>query len=192
MTEKTGSGIEQDEKGSHATPTSVVETPPVVDAHSGTGTPTGEGDEHSRKKLRSAEAVNGTSSSPAPTYASGGLELAVWRRKSVRGSAGAAAAATGLSEAVISCPVCGQKVRADLCGRHLDTDCTGMSTAGTPLLDRSEGGGSKKEGDGGSEKEQEEVGATDRAAAKAKREKEASETAGGLTALRAELTCPVW
>ena len=116
----------------------------------------------------------------------------MWQRKSVRGSAGAAAAAAGLSEAVISCPVCGQKVRADLCSRHLDTDCAGMSPADPPLLGTSAGGGIKKEGDGGSEKREEGVEATDRVAAEAKREKEASEAAGGLTALGAELTCPVW
>lgn len=133
-------------------PTPAVVSPPVVDALSGTGSPTGEGNQHSRKKARSAGAVSGTSSSPAPTSASGGLKLAVSGRKSVRGSAGGAAAAAGLSETVISCPVCGQKVRADLCSRHLDTDCAGMSPANPPLLDKSEGGASEKEGEGGSEK----------------------------------------
>lgn len=201
--QKGSAGLEPEGAGGHSTATSAGNPSPTIDALGGIGTPTGGGSENYRKKARSAGAVSGASSSPGSTPASGadvsGLNFAAPCRKSARGSTGGVA---GSSDALVSCPVCRKKVRADLCSRHLDTDCAGMSSADDPVLESSEEGSENKErvgGEGGkgaggrgAEKGEGEGGASGRAAAEAKREKEASETAGGLTALGAELTCPVW
>lgn len=128
--------------------------------------------------------------SPARAAASAIKPATSRRRKNARGAPGrkgpAAPTATGAAdkdaEALIPCPVCGEHVRADLCSRHLDTDCAGATPAadgkgaGAVGDDGEEGAGGKGSGGG----------------AGAKKKDGGSEAQGGLNALAAELTCPVW
>lgn len=109
-------------------------------------------------------------------------------RSGRKGAAGATAAAE--EKAMTNCPVCGQSIQADLCSWHLDHECAGVSpalAAASSVCDgKSTGGGSgsTREADGG-----EGGGGSEEAA----RKKDAgNEATGGLSALAAELTCPIW
>lgn len=91
------------------------------------------------------------------------------------------------------CPVCGQKVQADLCSWHLDHECAGVhpapAAAASPVREgKSTGGlgGDKREAP-----EEEAGGGSDEAAAR-KKDAGREATKGGLNALAAELTCPIW
>lgn len=79
--------------------------------------------------------------------------------------------------------MCGKHVRADLCSLHLDTDCSGVSHP-SPAGDKDKTAGviETRKGLNISSKDAkaEEEGGTDAA------------RAGGLEALAAELTCPIW
>lgn len=108
-------------------------------------------------------------------------------RKGRKGSARAAAAAE--AKAMTTCPVCGKNVQADLCSWHLDNDCAGVNPApavSSVCEDKSTGGvGGIERGAGGEE--------GGRGSEDAAPKKDAgSEATGGLDALAAELTCPVW
>lgn len=86
-----------------------------------------------------------------------------------------------------SCPVCGQQVKADLCSLHLDTDCAGVMSSSPPPLNVETSSSIIKD------KEKVEGGASCSSSPPEVRNKEKeSETAGGMSALAAELTCPVW
>lgn len=120
------------------------------------------------------------------------------RRGSKRGAGNAVGSSTAVvASPMTSCPVCGERVRADLCSHHLDTQCTGISADAVGHAGR-EGSGQEVEetkttasssasatsnGNGGAGKA---VGQGDGTKG------ENSEAAGGMTALAAELTCPVW
>lgn len=104
----------------------------------------------------------------------------------------AATAVTAVTAApsMTACPVCGVKVKTDMCSVHLDTDCSGVPAV-SPLEgnggaeDDSRSGDAKTESvDKGGEGEKGNKG-NEGGAAK-------DEASGGLTALAAELTCPVW
>lgn len=116
-----------------------------------------------------------------------------------------AAPCSATPAAMTTCPVCGEHVQADLCSLHLDTNCTGVNVAPPPAGDDKLDGG--VEGAKANIEQQTERGgeSSSSAAAAAAEEEDAragreevgrgdgeSEAAGGLTALAAELTCPVW
>lgn len=86
--------------------------------------------------------------------------------------------------------MCGKPVRADLCSLHLDTDCAGVSSASSKGGHGVEaaGAGNRKGKSGGKSSPEGEKTESEREA----QGKGVSEAAGGLTALAAELTCPVW
>lgn len=108
-------------------------------------------------------------------------------RKERTGAAGAAAAAAAVTEkAMTTCPVCGQDVQADLCSWHLDHDCAGATPApAAPSVCEGKGTG----GVGGNEREEGRGGGE---GAVAPKKDAGNEATGGLNALAAELTCPVW
>lgn len=88
---------------------------------------------------------------------------------------------------VTTCPVCGKHVRVDLCSLHLDTDCSGVSPPSSASdKDRAAGVGETRKDIKISSKDakaEEEGGG---------RGKSDAARAGGLEALAAELTCPIW
>lgn len=108
------------------------------------------------------------------------------------------------SQTKTSCPICGREVLVERCSWHLDTECTGIrsvsETSGGEQVDdvrraeqaesgsphanpeTSEEGANTPIDDGAGVRDQEE-------SAKSRRQSEASQ---GLTALAAELKCPVW
>ena len=93
------------------------------------------------------------------------------------------------------CPVCGQNVQADLCSWHLDHECAGVNQV--PAASSLVCEGRSTGGVGGHKSETREGGAGGGSAGggsdEAARKKDAdSEATGGLNALAAELTCPVW
>lgn len=100
--------------------------------------------------------------------------------------------ATRDSAPVTACPVCGKHVRADLCSLHLDTDCSGVGPA-SPASDKDRAAGSGEIG-----KDEEVMGLnisskdTEAEEEGGRRGKLDAVRAGGLEALAAELTCPVW
>lgn len=160
--------------------------------------PGGLGKTPDRSAIAEGEASSKGAARPPLTSATAASKSAVCRRrKSARGglpstrrgrknAAGATATAGG--EAMTTCPVCGQNVQADLCSWHLDNDCAGVnpSPAASPVC----GGKSTAVGGGGGNKTGAAAGA---GSEKATPKKDAgSEATGGLNALAAELTCPVW
>lgn len=200
-------------------------------------------EDEAHSKARSADVA--TSASYAPLPSSSGDAVAVDVAAAVEPAAcltkrspriatiaakDDAAPFSATPSAMIMCPVCGEHVRADLCGLHLDTKCTGVNvsppTAGDDKLDGRVGlhldtnctgasVSSPTAGDGkldgrvegakaNGERQMERGGGSSSTAAAAVEEgaragreevgrgDDESEAAGGLTALAAELTCPVW
>lgn len=90
-----------------------------------------------------------------------------------------------------ACPVCGKHVRADRCSWHLDNECAGANSAPAALpsceAKNTEGAGASNEVGGEAEK----GGGADGEGGVPKNGV-GSEVAGGMNALVAELTCPVW
>lgn len=123
------------------------------------------------------------------------------KRGSARDAISIKAASTAtVSNTLTSCPVCGKRVRADLCSHHLDTQCTGVSSDAKEQLrqetrtgkeDRRQQSSAVPCG-GASSPTAEEAGTTEQAKKSGEGDERNGETAGGLKALAAELTCPVW
>lgn len=171
------------------TPTSAVRAGAASDRLGGADTLAGGPDRRAPSEAQSAGTTSGTcasaaaSSCLAPPSAAAGAKPVASRRRSSRGTV-EGSSPSGSPGAVTTCPICGQQVLVDLCSLHLDTDCAGPSPS-PPRSGDSSGGVSGK----GEAAEKEGDGASPR---KGGREQSGSEAAGGLTALAAELTCPVW
>lgn len=117
------------------------------------------------------------------------------RSQSREASAGAGAPSL-VSSALTSCPVCGLQVRADRCSWHLDTECPGVpgpERCGAAEAGPSEGGAGGAdervhEGGGGVP----DVEAGGEGGGEKRGTGEEKEMSGELTAMGAELKCPVW
>lgn len=169
-----------------------------------------------RSKARSVDVATINSASYAPLPVSSGDAVAVaaavepaacLTKKSQDIAATAArdgaAPCSATPAAMTTCPVCGEHVLADLCSLHLDTNCTGVNVSPPPAGGRKLNGGvegAKADGERQTERGGESpssAAAAEQEDARAGREEvgrgdSESEAAGGLTALAAELTCPVW
>lgn len=169
----------------------------------GAGVPEGEEDNSS------AVAQSPPVPKAAATTATASSAAAASRRRSSRGPPAPPLEGGRRGQAVATmttCPVCGKHVRADLCSLHLDTDCTGVNpavaaaaaTAGTAAAAAAapppdEGGGkSKTSGVAGGDDKGDGGGGGAESGEVAPTKGPGAEAAGGLNALAAELTCPVW